>query len=100
MSDLDRLITDEDTNEQYQLFVVENEASNAADGVEFFVPEEENQVPQPVPEMKRLQILAYSIGHFFNDLCSAMWFSFLLIYLEEGCQIRQGGAKKLAIFFK
>jgi Na+/melibiose symporter-like transporter len=33
--------------------------------------------------MKRLQILAYSIGHFMNDLCSAMWFTFLLIFLEK-----------------
>lgn len=51
MSDLDRLISDEDQVEQrYQLFVLENEASNAADGVEFYLPDEE--VSQQVSKFK------------------------------------------------
>jgi Na+/melibiose symporter-like transporter len=33
--------------------------------------------------MSRLQILAYSIGHFLNDLCASMWFTYLMIYLEK-----------------
>lgn len=41
MSDLDRLIPDDDQAEQYQLFGLENEA--AADGVEFLPNEEVSQ---------------------------------------------------------
>lgn len=27
-------------------------------------------------------VAAYSVGHFFNDLCAAMWFVYLLWYLK------------------
>ena len=30
-----------------------------------------------------LRKLAYSIGHIHNDLCSSMWFTFLLIFYKE-----------------
>ena len=28
-------------------------------------------------------VAAYSVGHFFNDLCAAMWFVYLLWYLKS-----------------
>lgn len=28
-------------------------------------------------------VAAYSVGHFFNDLCAAMWFVYLLWYLKQ-----------------
>lgn len=29
------------------------------------------------------QKLSFSIGHFYNDLCSAMWFTYLLIFFTN-----------------
>lgn len=29
------------------------------------------------------QRLAFSIGHIFNDLCSAIWFTYLLVYFQD-----------------
>lgn len=37
-------------------------------------------------QRKRLalsQRLAFSIGHIFNDLCSAIWFTYLLVYFQD-----------------
>ena len=37
-------------------------------------------------QSKRLAIsqrLAFSIGHIFNDLCSAIWFTYLLVYFQD-----------------
>ena len=28
--------------------------------------------------------LAYGLGHVYNDLCAAVWFSYMLIYLQVG----------------
>ena len=42
-------------------------------------------LPAPVDVPPRLLLrerLAYSVGHFYNDLCAAMWFSYLLVYLQ------------------
>ena len=32
--------------------------------------------------MPKLQKFFYGIGHMYNDLCAAMWFSFLLVYFQ------------------
>lgn len=29
-----------------------------------------------------LQKISYGLGHIFNDLCAAMWFSYTLFYLQ------------------
>lgn len=29
-----------------------------------------------------LQKLGYSVGHVMNDLCAAIWFTYLLVYME------------------
>lgn len=34
------------------------------------------------PHLRLHERLAYSVGHFYNDLCASMWFSYLLIYLH------------------
>jgi Na+/melibiose symporter-like transporter len=41
-------------------------------------------VPQYISmqPMKWHQKLAFGLGHIFNDLCAAMWFSLLLIYFQ------------------
>ena len=35
------------------------------------------------------QRLAFSVGHVLNDLCSAVWFTYLLVYMQ---QVRQFSA--------
>lgn len=35
-----------------------------------------------LPHLKLHERLAYSVGHFYNDLCASMWFSYLLLYLH------------------
>ncbi|CAL4068090.1 unnamed protein product, partial [Meganyctiphanes norvegica] len=30
--------------------------------------------------------LAYGLGHFYNDLCAAMWFTYLLIFYDKALQ--------------
>jgi len=34
-------------------------------------------------KLKLVTKLAYSVGHFHNDLCASMWFAYLLIFLKE-----------------
>ncbi|VDO17230.1 unnamed protein product [Brugia timori] len=34
-------------------------------------------------ELSGCQVLAYGIGHFYNDLCASMWFTYLLLFLEK-----------------
>jgi len=34
-----------------------------------------------VDSLSSIQVLAYKIGHFCNDLCLSMWFIFLTYYL-------------------
>jgi len=33
--------------------------------------------------LKPIHILAYSIGHFGNDLCASMWFVYLTWYIKN-----------------
>jgi hypothetical protein len=33
--------------------------------------------------LERRHVIAYSIGHFNNDLCAVMWFVYLSWYLKE-----------------
>ena len=28
-------------------------------------------------------IIAYAMGHFYNDLCASYWFTYLIFYLKE-----------------
>ncbi|XP_007440721.1 major facilitator superfamily domain-containing protein 12 [Python bivittatus] len=51
--------------------------------------------PQPLPIRARL---SYSVGHFLNDLCASMWFTYLLVYFHSvlGYSTRHAGALLLA----
>ena len=33
--------------------------------------------------LTQMNVAAYSVGHFFNDLCAVMWFMYLAWYLKE-----------------
>ncbi|XP_038626672.1 major facilitator superfamily domain-containing protein 12 isoform X2 [Tachyglossus aculeatus] len=48
----------------------------------------------PLPVLARL---SYSIGHFLNDLCASMWFTYLLVYLHSVLGYTSGGAGVLLL---
>lgn len=33
--------------------------------------------------MQPIHFFAYNVGHYFNDLCSSLWFIYLTFYLEK-----------------
>lgn len=33
--------------------------------------------------LNKIQVFGYSIGHFQNDLCAALWFNYLLYFLKN-----------------
>lgn len=35
---------------------------------------------RPLPSSKRL---SYAVGHFLNDLCASMWFTYLLVFYHS-----------------
>ena len=34
------------------------------------------------PELSPMLVWSYAVGHHYNDLCAACWFTYLLVYLE------------------
>uniref|UniRef100_A0A914EFH2 Major facilitator superfamily domain-containing protein 12 n=1 Tax=Acrobeloides nanus TaxID=290746 RepID=A0A914EFH2_9BILA len=43
------------------------------------------------------RMLGYAVGHFFNDLCASMWFTYLMIYLENVIQMHSYKAGMLML---
>lgn len=43
-------------------------------------------------EINGCQIFGYGMGHFYNDLCASMWFTYLLLFLEKIINIRSAVA--------
>lgn len=39
--------------------------------------------PQSSSSLNFLQRLGYGFGHVYNDLCAAVWFSYVLLYLQK-----------------
>ncbi len=35
------------------------------------------------PELPPLRVFSYVVGHFFNDLCACLWFSYVLLFFER-----------------
>lgn len=62
-----------------------NNHNEEVDGLELVLNDltEQCERAQRQNDISKWQILAYSIGHFYNDLCSSMWFTYLMIYLEK-----------------
>ncbi|XP_061458117.1 major facilitator superfamily domain-containing protein 12 isoform X3 [Rhineura floridana] len=54
--------------------------------------------PQPPPPLPLRARLSYSVGHFLNDLCASMWFTYLLVYFHSvlGYSTSHAGALLLA----
>lgn len=49
-------------------------------------------------QLTRRQRLAYSIGHVQNDLCSSMWFTYLLVFLRNVVRFSNSGAGYLLLW--
>uniref|UniRef100_A0A915PSQ7 Uncharacterized protein n=1 Tax=Setaria digitata TaxID=48799 RepID=A0A915PSQ7_9BILA len=43
-------------------------------------------------ELSGCEVLGYGIGHFYNDLCASMWFTYLLLFLEKVVVMRSSVA--------
>ena len=44
-------------------------------------------MPDVSPGLSLGHKLVYGVGHVFNDLCAAVWFSYMLLYLQVGSYI-------------
>ena len=44
------------------------------------------------PQLPHSQVFFYSLGHVFNDLCAATWFSYLLPFLTFAVRLDSGQA--------
>ena len=57
------------------------------------------QIPRPIeyPEISKKTIFGYSLGHVFNDMCSSMWFTYLMIYLEKVIKMKSWRAGSLML---
>uniref|UniRef100_A0A915DAL7 Uncharacterized protein n=1 Tax=Ditylenchus dipsaci TaxID=166011 RepID=A0A915DAL7_9BILA len=61
------------------------------DGVEQIPINMQPHHPQgmlPSEDLNKCQILGFSIGHFYNDLCASMWFTYLMIFMEKVVMMR------------
>lgn len=54
--------------------------------------------PQRPPALPLRARLSYAVGHFLNDLCASMWFTYLLVYFHSvlGFSTTYAGALLLA----
>ncbi|CAI5799111.1 Hypothetical predicted protein [Podarcis lilfordi] len=43
----------------------------------------DSQRPPPPEPLSARSRLSYSVGHFLNDLCASMWFTYLLVYFHS-----------------
>uniref|UniRef100_A0A1I7VAR2 Major facilitator superfamily transporter n=1 Tax=Loa loa TaxID=7209 RepID=A0A1I7VAR2_LOALO len=43
-------------------------------------------------ELTGCQVFGYGIGHFYNDLCASMWFTYFLLFLEKVIVMRSSVA--------
>lgn len=44
--------------------------------------------------LSNVQVMAYGVGHFLNDIVAALWFNFLLFFLVEVEPIIQGDTRR------
>uniref|UniRef100_A0A914HG82 Uncharacterized protein n=1 Tax=Globodera rostochiensis TaxID=31243 RepID=A0A914HG82_GLORO len=68
-----------------------NTRGESVDGVEVEGHETEEtpiRAPYSSNDLSKRRILAYSVGHFYNDLCASMWFTYLLIFMEKVVSLR------------
>ena len=47
---------------------------------------------QEITKLPILTKFGYSIGHVMNDMCAAMWFTYLLLFFEKVLNIEKNSA--------
>uniref|UniRef100_A0A0K0D5M3 Major facilitator superfamily domain-containing protein 12 n=1 Tax=Angiostrongylus cantonensis TaxID=6313 RepID=A0A0K0D5M3_ANGCA len=52
---------------------------------------------RPQYDLEWRKKFGYGIGHFYNDLCASMWFTYLMIYLEKVLRFRSSQAGLLML---
>ncbi|KAI1728773.1 RQC domain-containing protein [Ditylenchus destructor] len=79
-----------DAEDDRQNLVLEGEMEEV-DGVEEFsaiagpsnISNRRRIGSEPEKEIGRYQVFGFAIGHFYNDLCASMWFTYLMIFMEK-----------------
>uniref|UniRef100_A0A0N5APS2 Major facilitator superfamily domain-containing protein 12 n=1 Tax=Syphacia muris TaxID=451379 RepID=A0A0N5APS2_9BILA len=51
-------------------------------------PTSDNSDAISIPEIECSGMFGYAVGHFYNDLCASMWFTYLMIFLERVIHFR------------
>uniref|UniRef100_A0A914WRW1 Uncharacterized protein n=1 Tax=Plectus sambesii TaxID=2011161 RepID=A0A914WRW1_9BILA len=39
--------------------------------------------PDETSDISCMRMMSYGVGHFYNDLCASMWFTYLLMFMEK-----------------
>ncbi|TMS36203.1 hypothetical protein L596_003430 [Steinernema carpocapsae] len=55
-------------------------------------PGTEPRTAHAVRDVSGVQMIGYGIGHFYNDLCASMWFTYLMIYMEKVLKLHSSNA--------
>uniref|UniRef100_A0A0N5AFJ7 Major facilitator superfamily domain-containing protein 12 n=1 Tax=Syphacia muris TaxID=451379 RepID=A0A0N5AFJ7_9BILA len=63
--------------------VEKGESSGTADTSTAETPSDSNSDVSATVELRHFQMFGYGFGHFYNDLCASMWFTYLMIFLEN-----------------
>ncbi|KAI6187703.1 hypothetical protein M3Y98_00273300 [Aphelenchoides besseyi] len=80
------------------LIHTDNDAAELVNTIDANSSDTESQNrPHTPTDLSRFQVFAYSFGHFYNDLCSSIWFTYLMIYLEKVILLRSSRAGLLML---
>ncbi|CAB3400971.1 unnamed protein product [Caenorhabditis bovis] len=52
---------------------------------------------RPDHDINFVKKVAFGVGHFYNDLCASMWFTYLMIYMEKVLKFRSSRAGMLML---
>lgn len=73
MDEVDGVVDEELESEQDVVVPVERLGNGQAS----------SQQRQQPAGMGKGTLLGYSLGHFYNDLCASMWFTYLMLFMEK-----------------
>lgn len=71
------------TDDDNRITFAEDEPILARSGELDNIPNDDSVVEKVKKTLPLSQRLAFSTGHVLNDLCSAMWFTYLLVYFQD-----------------
>ena len=70
--------------------------SNSVDSIDNEETEEECVTSVPLT-LSLSATLCYGVGHFYNDLCACIWFTYLMLFLQKVLKFRSWRAGLLML---